>query len=438
MSLIELWHAYHLKLYGLARELDGVFILDADLAQEQSGKALVVDPAQSNGIFDHPTRAGAQVLGDHFLRSLQILEGNRPQVKCAVLDLDNTLWSGVLREDGPGGVSVNEYYLNVLEKMAARGILLAISSKNDAAERQHLPALLGTELHSKIVSCQLHWRPKSEALQEIAAQLNIGLDSLAFFDDSPFERAEVRAHAPQVLVYEPEDLFACLNRPEFHPRGAITEEANSRTTKYQQQALRQQAERSSGGNLGEFLASCDFQLELRAPEHGEISRVHELLQRTNQLHATLTRPSLGELNARFQDSSNSLMRIAMLKDRFGDYGLIGFAAVDIRDATWEIVDLAFSCRAMGRGVELAMLHHLYETALAEGIREIAIQFRSGPKNQQMLEILLSSGLTPEGEVDPPEGSSQRLSQQLNSGRLYPVPPWLKLVSPTETLSPQLS
>jgi predicted enzyme involved in methoxymalonyl-ACP biosynthesis len=127
------------------------------------------------------------------------------------------------------------------------------------------------------------------------------------------------------------------------------------------------------------------------------------------------------------------MRIALLKDRFGDYGLIGFAAVDIREQAWEIVDLAFSCRAMGRGVELAMLQHLYTVANAEGIREIGIQFRVGPKNRQMLEILLSSGLIPEGEIDSPEGSTQRLSRFLKAGESYPIPAWLKLAAATEML-----
>lgn len=424
-SLIEFWHLYQSQLYSLARKHAGVYVLDVDLALEQGGKRTAIDPTQSNGIFDHPSREGAAALGQHFVRSLRTLDARRRKVKCAVFDLDNTLWAGVLREDGPTGVSVNEYYLNVMEKLAARGILLALCSKNDAVEAQHLPALLGEELHALVVSKQLSWNPKSQALKDIAEELNIGLDSLAFFDDSPFERAEVEQNAPEVLVLEPEDLFACLNRPEFQPVGELTRESISRTKKYQQQSERKQAEKQSSGNLEDFLRSCQLKLELRAPEAGEVSRVHELLQRTNQLNATLSRPDLAQLQSQFAHPKQYAMRIAKLSDRFGDYGLIGYATVQRGKSAWQLLDLAFSCRSMGRGVELALVNHFATEAALHGANALEIRFLVGPRNQQMLEILKSAGFVATQEVSAAaEGEPILLRKPLVAGETYPQPAWL--------------
>ena len=427
-SLIEFWHVYHLRLYELAREFSGVYIFDSDLAVENVGKQNVIDPSQSNGIYDHPSREGAKILGDHFAHHLSILEPRRRRIKCAVFDLDGTLWAGVVREDGAAGVAVQEYYLNVMEKLAARGILLAICSKNDPVELGLLPGLLGEELYAKIVSRQLSWKPKSQALRDIAEELNIGLDSLAFFDDSPFERGEVTANAPEVLVFTPEEIFTCLNLPEFHQMGEITHESLSRTVKYQQQAKRKEAEQTSATGLEDFLISCEFKLELSVPLAGEISRVFELLQRTNQLNATLTRTSQEQLKRHFAQHEHYLMCTARLRDRFGDYGLIGFATVQKDGPHWQVLDLAFSCRSAGRGVERAVLNYMAGIALAAGAQSLFIHFLPGPRNQQMFEILKESGfLCPEG-VTPVEGQSMRLDRPLVDQADLVFPAWLSVNS----------
>jgi len=426
-SLIEFWHTFHLKLYKLAREFSEVYVLDADQALANTGKRPAIDPTQSNGIFDHLSREGAREIGEQFIRSLQTLAPNRRRIKCAVFDLDNTLWAGVLREDGATGVSVNEYFLNVMEKMSARGILLALCSKNDPVEAEHLAGLLGEELYANVVSSKLSWLPKSQAIREIAEELNIGLDSLAFFDDSPFERGEVNANAPEVLTFDPERLFDCLNLPEFQPSGEITREALSRTEQYKQQAQRKSAEKTSGDNLDNFLQSCEFQLELRAPEAGEVSRVHELLQRTNQLNATLTRPTLGQLQQQHEDKATNLLRIAKLRDRFGDYGLIGFVTVKRTGADWEVLALAFSCRSMGRGIEKAVLNHIAQTAIQEGAKSVSIRFIVGPRNQQMFDILKECGFAPPSDAEPKEGECLLLTRPLTTDADYSIPAWLNLV-----------
>jgi len=411
----------------MARQLPGVYVLDADVALQGMGKDAAVDPVHSTGVYDHPTREGAKQLATHFAQQLCVLEPKRRRIKCAVFDLDGTLWAGVLREDGPDGVAVNEYHLGVMEILAARGILLAVCSKNDPVEATHLPGLLGKEVHAKIVSMQLGWVPKSQALKDIAEELNIGLDTIAFFDDSAYERAEVIANAPAVLVLTPEDIFASPNMLEFQHPGEITPEALTRTHKYHQQKQRKEAERSATTGLDDFLRSCEFRLELRAPEAGEVSRVFELLQRTNQLNATLTRSSLEQLQQYVADPSRYLLRIARLGDRFGDYGLVGFAAAEKGRESWEILELAFSCRSAGRGVERAALNHIAGLALAEGAKEVFIRFVGGPRNQQMFEILKECRFSPASAAESPSAATRRLERSLRSAMSQPsFPAWLNV------------
>lgn len=432
-SLIEFWHLYHLRLYELAREFPSVYVFDADQAVADAGKLTVIDPLQSNGIFDHPSREGARVLGDRLVRHLSTLDSKRRRIKCAVFDLDGTLWAGVLREDGATGVAVQEYYLNVLEKLSARGILLAVCSKNDPAELDLLSGLLGEEVHSKIVSFQLSWEPKSKALREIAEELNIGLDSLAFFDDSAFERAEVATNAPEVLVLTPDDIFSCVNRPEFQPVGEITHETLSRTVKYQQQAKRKVAERSSSMGIEDFLRSCELQLELQLPKAGEMSRVFELLQRTNQLNATLTRTSIEQLKAQFDNPEQYFMRTARLRDRFGDYGLIGFASARKDKDHWQVLDLAFSCRSAARGVEQAMLSLIAAAARSCGARSLRIRFVLGPRNHQMLAILKQSGFLSPADAPLSEGETVDLVRPIAESPHSTMPEWLKVDTGEESI-----
>jgi methoxymalonate biosynthesis protein len=428
-SLVEFLHVYHLRLYEIARRTPGVYVLDVNLALQGPGNDGSIDAAASSGIFDHLSRDGARNLGRHLVQHLSVLEPGLRRVKCAVFDLDGTLWGGVLREDGPAGVVVRIYLLDVMLLLAARGILLAICSKNDAAELEHLPALLGETLYPKIVSRHLSWAPKSTMLKDIAEELNIGLESLAFFDDSAFERAEVLANAPGVRVFTPDDVFESPNMPEFQPLGDVTREALTRTVKYREQATRREAEQSSGQDLSSFLTSCELRLSLHDMTAGETSRVFELLQRTNQLNATLTRTSLEQLRAYAAEPERYVVRVARLADRFGEYGLIGFAACEIGRETWQLLDLALSCRAAGRGVERALLDHLGSLASAAGAGSLAIRFLPGPRNRQMFEILRERGFQTPEQGTLTEGVPVDLTLPLDAGADFAFPEWLHVTLP---------
>ena len=422
-SLAEMIRAYELRVYEMARKFADVYVLDVNLAFELHGKRGRIEENGADGVYEHFTREGAADVAGRLLHQLHALEPKRRRIKCVAVDLDGTLWSGVLREDGPSGVAVRVSYLTVLGHLARRGLILAICSKNDEVEVEHLPGLLGEGLWEKFVARRLNWRPKSESLRDIAAELNIGLDSMAFFDDSAFEREEVRTNAPEVLVLEDRDILGALQRPEFEPFGEITAESSSRTVKYVQQAKREEAA-ASAGSMEEFLRSCQLRLALRRPMEAEMSRVHELLQRTNQLNATMRRSSLAELQGYFRKASDFETRVALLEDKFGDYGLIGLGIAAKNGKEWSIVELAFSCRAMAKGVEEALLLDLSESAAKGGATGLAVNFRRTDRNQQLLGILQSVGF--QGPV-PEVGSQAKLSRpvgETGNGRSYPV--WLEI------------
>lgn len=431
-SLIEFLHVFHLQLYELARELSATYILDVDLALQANGKISAVNWETSSGMFDHLSPEGAGRLADHFVRHISIIEPTQRHIKCAVFDLDGTLWGGVLREDGPAGVIVREYYLNTMEILASRGIALGICSKNDPVEITHLPGLIGQELYAKIVTCHLGWRAKSQVLREIADELNLGLDSLAFFDDSPIERAEVAASAPEVMVLSPDQIFECPNLPAFQQAGESTSESVTRTTKYMQAAKRREAEKAAD-KLEEFLFSCELKLNITPASASDLSRIFELLSRTNQLNATLARTSMDQLKEQLENPSTYHLLTARLQDRFGEYGLIGFTSARKAPGDWNLIELAFSCRAATRGVEQAMLGRIAADAYAAKAGSLCISCCRGPRNQEMLRILQECGFSC-SNAPPDDEAPIRLCLFLSRSNLIEAPEWLRLATHHDALA----
>ena len=416
LSLAEAVRRYDLALYDVAREVERCHVLDIALLVGALGTDAGLE-AETELLGEHLTRAGAGRVTSGLVRALHALDTRSPKVKCAVVDLDDTLWSGILREDGPAGVVVRHQALRALKILARRGIVLAICSKNDLAELEHLDALLGTDLLESIVCTELSWGPKSEGLKRIAQQLNIGLDTLAFFDDSERERAEVAMNAPQVRVFRDTDILRALSMPEFDPGPSLTSESANRARLYGAEAQRRAAQATGVASVSpeEFLHSLDLRLQLRPATAGELPRVAELLARTNQLNATVRRTDLHALQ-RTEDGHETF--VAHLEDRFGDYGLIGASVVHWQHVVGELVEFAFSCRAMGRQVERAMLSYLLSAAMTRGVESLVVRFRSTDRNAELRKAFDGEGFS---AVEVNE-SGELLSA--SSRELPSYPPWL--------------
>jgi len=301
---------------------------------------------------------------------------SKPTVKCLVWDLDNTLWDGVLLAGD--AVSPRPEAVAVLKALDERGILHSIASKNDPdAAMQTLHAL---GLDEYFLYPQIGWGAKSEAVKAIARQLNIGLDAIAFVDDQPFEREEVRFSLPDVRCFDPADLPILPTLPDFTP-SLVTDDARHRREMYRSEQQRQAAEARFDGPAEAFLASLDMRLTLFPAGPDDLARAEELTLRTNQLNATGYTYSLAQLD-HFRRSDCHLLLMARLEDRFGGYGNIGLALVEQTPNVWLLKLLLMSCRVMRRGIGAAMLAHLIQQASAQGVR-LQAEFIPNGRNRMM-------------------------------------------------------
>ena len=339
------------------------------------------------------------------------------RIKCVVWDLDDTLWAGVQAE-GDSPVPRREV-LTVIDALSKRGIVQSIASRNDpiiGARLLERPLLTG-----RFVAPQIGWDPKDVALRRIAETLNIGLDTLAFVDESAFERAAVAAVLPEVLVLALDDLPGLLDRPEFQS-GPVTTEAAARTQMYQEEAARRAAERDYAGDRERFLESCAMVLTLRPATMTDLPRLDELVARTNQLNSTGYRYTQEETTRRVLDHWHYLVPVAHLRDRFGSYGLIGAALVDRWYASdaWLVELLLLSCRVEGRGIPGALLRWVLGAAAAAGAARLDALYRAGPQNRQMALLLRSLGFQPT-RVSPPDSPAAAGAMVYQHGTAPPLP-----------------
>jgi FkbH-like protein len=422
-SLAEHLRLQELQIYDLAREFEHVIVINTDLDSEPFGNDANYETERANGFYEHFTDTGTKRMVDGLLRRLYALEPGARRIKCVAVDLDNTMWNGVLREDGPDGVRPRGCYQSVLRMLRSRGILITVVSKNDPEEAEFLPALLSPDVFDGLSAVKLGWGAKSAAIAELAAELNIGIDSIAFFDDNPRERAEVELNAPGVLVLSDSDIAGSLAMPEFQPLGAVTADGARRGDLYKTAAARSEASADAdaeSGGLEAFLLQSGLRLTVRPPVPGELARAAEMAARTNQLNATLARTDLATLQGWVAEGY--LVRVAELEDRFGDYGLIGVAVSGRAGDDHRLHELAISCRAMGRSVEAALIGSIASAAEDEGAKQVVLPFTRGSRNAELERILRGIGFEEAGT----DGDLVHLV--LPVGTDIEIPSWLHLES----------
>ena len=313
-------------------------------------------------------------------------------VKCIVWDLDDTIWDGVLLE---GAVALRPEAVAAIKALDERGILHSIASKNDRALALQQIEAFG--LADYFLCPQIGWDPKSRAVERIAERLNIGIDSLAFIDDQPFEREEVRFAHPQVRCLDSRsELEGLIERPEMKPRFA-TEDQKRRRVMYREDFSRQAAEESFEGTAEAFLASLGMRLRIAPAADDDLARAEELTQRTHQLNSTGYTYDYDELAA-LQRSPDHLLLVAQLRDRFGDYGKIGLALIECGDGCWTLKLLLMSCRVMTRGVGSALLRDIMRRAREAGVR-LQAEFLETARNRPMKITFRFAGFKPAGQRD---------------------------------------
>jgi FkbH-like protein len=297
-------------------------------------------------------------------------------VKCLVWDLDNTLWNGILLEDPE--VQLRPEAPAIIRTLDERGILHSIASRNDSALAMEKLRQFG--LADYFLWPQINWNSKSTSVQTISERLSLGLDTFAFVDDQPFERAEVAFAHPKVLCIDAALLDGIPDLKRMHPR-FITEESRTRRSMYMGDVRRQEAEQEFSGPNDEFLSKLDLDFTIAPVANDDLKRAEELTVRTHQLNTTGYTYSYDELDA-LRHSPDHLLLIAGLDDTFGSYGKIGLCVVERGKESWTIKLLLMSCRVISRGVGNVLLTHLMREAKKAGVT-LRSEFVATDRNRMM-------------------------------------------------------
>jgi FkbH-like protein len=326
--------------------------------------------------------------------------------KVLALDADNTLWTGVVGEDGPDGVIIDEGRAALQRFAVAQheaGMLLCLCSKNveeDVAEVFRRRSMPLEQRH--LVSSRVNWSPKSENLRDLAAELGLGLDAFVFLDDSLVECAEVRANCPEVLTLQlpagSAEAAALLRHVWAFDRWKVTDEDRQRGELYRQNVERERTRRDAP-SMTEFLAGLALEIDVAAPEPADVGRVAQLTFRTNQFNFTTVRRSEAEVQALLQAGEMSCLKVHV-RDRFGDYGLVGVMLFGPKDGALLVDTFLLSCRVLQRGVEHRMLARLGEIARERGLGRVDAPLTVTAKNLPAQQFLRSIG---EEWLEPREG-----------------------------------
>lgn len=312
-------------------------------------------------------------------------EDRSKKAKCVVWDLDNTMWDGILVEDGPEKLTLRPGIRQVIEEIDRRGILQSVASKNNYDEAIAVLKRFGIDEY--FLSPQISWQPKSDAVQEIARQLNIGLDSLLFVDDSEFELQQVSVALQDVRTINARRYMEIADLEECQV--PVTAESRDRRKMYRVETQRRDAAESFADDYIAFLRHCEIRLNIRPMIEENLERVHELTQRTNQMNFSGNRYDRSVLK---QILSTSYLDTYVLdvEDRFGTYGVVGFCIVDNRVPL--MTDLMFSCRIQSKRLEHAFLAYLIRKYIAETGREFWANYRKTPRNAPSGRVFLDLGM----------------------------------------------
>jgi len=331
--------------------------------------------------------------------------------KCVVVDLDGTLWGGVVGEVGPEGIQLgpmapgSEFvdFQQALLNLTKRGILLAVCSKNNPDDvlpilREHKHMVLREEHFSAV---RINWRNKAENLAEIAVELNIGTDSLVFFDDNPAERELIRQLLPEVLTVEvPRDASqfrSILEDLTDFELLALTREDELRSGQYQAKGQREALERSSG-SLDEYLHSLEIRVDIARAAAHHAPRLVQMFNKTNQFNTTTKRYQAPDV-ARFLAAADRQVYVLEMADRFSDHGLVGAAIVFEDPGAWQIDSLVLSCRAMGLSVETVLLKRIADAAGRCGVPRLIGNFAPTAKNGPAADFYRRHGFRRQGDAD---------------------------------------
>lgn len=324
-------------------------------------------------------------------------------VKCVVLDLDNTLWGGVIGDDGVDGIALGhlgdgeafvdfQHYILELKK---RGIILAVCSKNEESNAK-IPFLEHPEMVLKLEDIAIfvaNWDNKADNIKVIKESLNIGYDSIVFLDDNPYERNLVRKFLPDVIVPElPEDpalYVRHISELNLFETSSYTDEDKTRSDMYKVEFERQKLQKKYS-NLEDYLVSLEMKITLKKFDEFNLPRIAQLIQRSNQFNLTTKRYSEIECKA-LMEENGTFPLYCKLKDKYGDYGLISVVILKNIDSSLFIDEWIMSCRVLSRGVEQFIMNHVFDLAKELKIESVLGLYSPTSKNAMVKDFYLKFG-----------------------------------------------
>lgn len=400
----EALQAFEQGLLELTHKHAGTRLLETQSLFTQMGAGQALDARFYHRAKSPYTSAFLDTLAQHVAMSTRQF-GTRFH-KVLVLDCDNTLWGGVIGEDGLAGIQLdpNNYPGNVfhrvqqyLSALESKGVLLCLCSKNNEADVTeaftHQAMVLKT---SQVVAKQVNWQDKPSNLRALAAQLNLGLDSFVFLDDSAFEVQAMRDQLPQVTTFQvPTALhdYPALLRERIAPlflAGQSSQESQLKTRQYQ--ALAQAAElRAQFSSQEEYLRSLQLAIRVQRNARAQAPRIAELIAKSNQFNLTTRRLSQAEVLA-WMDRSDAMVYSFSVQDRLADHGLTGVLITQDDGESVVVHSFLMSCRVIGRGVEFAIWQSVIQDALARGKKRLTALYQPSPKNALVADFYDRLGL----------------------------------------------
>jgi FkbH-like protein len=399
---------YNSALYELASRYVNIKVIDFAQFSEHYTSDELVDWKYYfiSQMALNPRLAGA--FQEWFAAQIRTIELKRK--KCLVLDLDNTLWGGILGEDGMNGIALGGNYpgsaflffqRQILE-LNRQGVILAVSSKNNIEDvrkvwKEHPDAALKEE---HFAALRIDWNNKADNIRDMAQKLNIGLDSFVFLDDNPSERELVKKYLPEVTVPDfPEQpyLLPTIFKKvveQYFAVYTLTEEDKEKTEQYKANALRTNAQRSFT-NMEEYIRSLEIALKIAEDNDLTLSRAAQMTQKTNQFNLTTRRYTDADLRNMLR-AGNRIFTLSV-SDKFGDSGLTGTCIVKIENDRTEIDSLLLSCRILGKDIEKSFVKQVLITLQSEGVTEVSATYIPTAKNAQVAEFYESVGFVLEHE-----------------------------------------
>jgi FkbH-like protein len=301
---------------------------------------------------------------------------HQKEVKCVVWDLDDTLWQGVLLESDE--VQLKPKIKDIIAGLDARGILQSIASKNNYPDVMNKLREFGIEQY--FLYPEIHWNPKSDSILNIQKNLNIGLETILFIDDQAFERDEVFSSLPEVETVDAREYGNLLVRERLNPK-YITSDSARRRLMYLEDMQRHQDEVAYKGPREEFLASLQLRFVIAEAGEEDLKRAEELTLRTNQLNTTGRTYDYEALRSIIASDTHKLY-VCELTDKYGSYGKIGLALIEIEPAHWRLKLLLMSCRVMSRSVGSVFLSFIMQQTRRDG-KKLLAEFKQTDRNKAM-------------------------------------------------------